>query len=268
VTRATGAQVGSFLGQSGRTVGILGPLLGAQGETLALGAYSYGTAGGASGSGTLALVDLQVVGEGVSPLDLHGALLVDTQANVLSVDTADGALQARRLASGWNLVSIAPTLASTAITQALASIAGGYDLIYAYDACNTADPWLKYDPQAPPFVNDLSGVDERHSYWLRATQAITLTLVGTPPVTATLPLCPGWNLIGYPSATARAVEDALASIAGRYDLVYTYDAADAGDPWKKFDPAAPPFVNDLAELEPGKGYWLRVTQAVTLTVTP
>ena len=59
---------------------------------------------------------------------------------------------------------------------------------------------------------------------------------------------------------------ALAGIAGKYDLVYAYDAADAADPWKKYDPAAPAFANDLAQMGPGKGYWLRATQAVTLTL--
>ena len=62
--------------------------------------------------------------------------------------------------------------------------------------------------------------------------------------------------------------DALAGIAGKYDLVYTYDAADAADPWQKFDPNAPAFVNDLTLMGPGKGYWVRATQAATLVVGP
>jgi hypothetical protein len=75
-----------------------------------------------------------------------------------------------------------------------------------------------------------------------------------------------WNLIGYPSAAAVALPDALAGIAGKYDLVYAYDAADTADQWKKFVPNAPPFVNDLTALGPGKGYWIRMTEAATLVV--
>ena len=40
---------------------------------------------------------------------------------------------------------------------------------------------------------------------------------------------------------------------GRYDLVYAYHASDVGDPWKKYNVAAPPFLNDLPEMGPKLG---------------
>jgi hypothetical protein len=156
--------------------------------------------------------------------------------------------------------------ANPAPAAVLTSVTGKYDLVYAYDACDTADPWKVYDPAAPPWVNDLTQMDVRHGYWLRDTTPATLMLTGTPPGPTNITLCVNWNLIGYPSTAAVPLPDALASIAGKYDLVYAYDASDPTDPWRKYDPLAPPWVNTLAEMGPGKGYWLRMTEAATLTV--
>jgi hypothetical protein len=62
------------------------------------------------------------------------------------------------------------------------------------------------------------------------------------------------------------VVDALSSIDGQYDLVLTYDASDAVNPWKMFDPAAPPFANDLPYVRPLLGYWIHMTGDGVLTV--
>ncbi len=114
-------------------------------------------------------------------------------------------------------------------------------------------------------AGDLTAMDVRHGYWVRATQAVTLTLRGRPAIATAISLCAGWNLVGYPSAATVALPAALAGIAGKYDLIYAYIAGDA-DPWKRFDPLAPPQVNDLAALGPGKGYWIRATAPAVLNV--
>jgi len=164
------------------------------------------------------------------------------------------------LVSGWNLVSFNVTPASTAIEDVLSSIAGSYDLVYAYDAHDVADPWKKYNTAAPPFLNDLTDLDEQTGFWIRATAEVTLTVAGLLPASTDIQLATGWNLVGYPSQTVLPVAEALQSIDGKYDLVYAYDAHDVADPWKKYNTAAPPFLNDLTTVEPKRGYWIRVTE--------
>jgi len=76
----------------------------------------------------------------------------------------------------------------------------------------------------------------------------------------------GWNLVSYPVQGTRAVTDALASVVGRYGLVYGYDATDAADPWKVYTPPITEtwmWVNDLHTLRFGQGYWISATQAIT-----
>ncbi|MBN1660017.1 MAG: hypothetical protein JXA93_16575, partial [Anaerolineae bacterium] len=86
------------------------------------------------------------------------------------------------------------------------------------------------------------------------------------------PFQPGWNLFGYPLLVSRTVTEALASAEGYYTTVYGHYTEDPADPWKVYDvTVTPPFqtlVNDLHELTFGHGYWITVSQAVTLSLAP
>ena len=167
------------------------------------------------------------------------------------------------LYAGWNLISIPVSPASTIVTDVLASIEGKYDLVYAYDGSDQADPWKKYDVAALPFLNDLTEIDETMGLWVRATEVITLRVSGGAPSSADIPLHAGWNLVGCPLAASTPVTETLSSIEGNYDLVYGYDASDQADPWKKYDVAALRFLNDLAYMGPWQGFWIRVDQDCT-----
>jgi hypothetical protein len=73
-----------------------------------------------------------------------------------------------------------------------------------------------------------------------------------------------WHLVAYPIAGSRPVTEALQSIAPYYATVMGYDGKDPANPWKVFDREAPSWANDLKSLEFGQGYWISVTQPVTL----
>ncbi|MFN8441692.1 MAG: VCBS repeat-containing protein [Caldilineaceae bacterium] len=82
-------------------------------------------------------------------------------------------------------------------------------------------------------------------------------------------LLPGWNQFGYPLPQARAVSDALASVAGSYQSVYEL-VPDRPTAWQLYDPAVanthPEFaalVNDLQLLQFGHVYWINATKAIT-----
>jgi hypothetical protein len=86
------------------------------------------------------------------------------------------------------------------------------------------------------------------------------------PASLSLTLQPGWNLVSLPSVPAQHdVPSVLAALAGRYGLVYAWDAA-AGV-WRKYDAQAPAYANDLATLEPSQGFWLQITAAQPQVLT-
>ncbi len=243
--------------------------LGGGGQVFTLNAYTGEPAFGSDGYHLMsnsAAID-RGIETGLSS-DIDGDLRPQGAAPDLGADEygTGAATYGISLATGWNLVSLPVHPASTNITHVLNSLTGQYSLVYAYNGCDVADPWKKYDPNAPPYVNDLTQLDETRGFWIKMNMASTLTVTGTNPSPQAIALCTGWNLVGYPRLQAQPIATALASIAGRYSLVYAYDASDTNDPWKKYDPNAPPYANDLTEMRAGVGYWIKVNQNCSWTL--
>jgi hypothetical protein len=81
-------------------------------------------------------------------------------------------------------------------------------------------------------------------------------------------LRPGWNLFAYPIPETRAVDTALAAIAGVYSMVVAFDPAT--DAWRMFDaavaqlhPELAPLINDLDQMRFGESYLIYATQPIT-----
>jgi hypothetical protein len=172
------------------------------------------------------------------------------------------------LVSGWNLVSFNLHPDSIAITDVLASLDSNFDLVYAWDATGGhagAGNWMRYAPGIPG--NTLDTLDETQGFWIRMLVDDTLEITGTAPTTTNISLsttASGWNLVGYPSDENRGMPEALATHGVTdYSLVYAYHA-DETDTWKRYAPGVP--GNDLLELTPGWGYWIKVSATSTWDV--
>ncbi len=169
------------------------------------------------------------------------------------------------LHAGWNLVSFPINPASTNPRAVLASVDGSYDLAYAWDGASQS--WRSFLPNLPDPLQSLKWLTRLQGFWIHATQPATLNVTGCPAESqSTVLLKAGWNMVGFPAGSARDIATALAPIAGKYTLVFAYDPARPDNPWRKYNPAAPSFANDLTLLEPGKGYWLKVSEACAWTI--
>ena len=174
------------------------------------------------------------------------------------------ALDAVPVYTGWNLISLPEEPADPAPAAVFASIAGQLSEAFTYDHCDGGDPWKRYAP-GDPAGSDLTAIDVKRGIWVDATAPLLLPSNGTLPATTTIPLCPGWNLIGFPAGQARHPLTVLAPIAGKYLRLYAYDASQA-QPWAVFDPNVPVWANDLQLMEAGRGYWLLATEATALEI--
>lgn len=164
---------------------------------------------------------------------------------------------------GWNFIS--PRLMPTTPTlpEFLSSIAGKYTLVQGYS--NGA--WKMYQAGVG---GSLTQVDEKMGLWIKVTQNCVLTVMGEPPSSTTIHLTAangGWNLIGWPSDDTRSVTAALASIGGKFDIVYSYNAYDTADPWKVYSPSAPAYANDLVQIATGQALWIHITTDCDLVVS-
>lgn len=192
-----------------------------------------------------------------------GVKSLQSGVNLAPVTPKAGSTSELALQTGWNLVSLARQPGSPSPAS---FFAGAASRVFAYDACDAADPWKVWDP-ANPSGSDLAAVSPKLGLWAEAPAAVTLPVAGTEPATTTIHLCPGWNLIGAPFSQDRSVTGALSSIQGKYARVFGYDAADPADPWEVYDVGAPAWANTLQVLEPGKGYWVFATVETDLVLS-
>jgi hypothetical protein len=159
-----------------------------------------------------------------------------------------------QLYKGWNMISI-PGIPSPTLSGLLAPIAGQYDAVQAYMAIFPADPWKHYAP-GKTFGNDLKQIIPQNGFWIHMkNDAVFIPDYSIPPM-LTVNLVAGWNFVGYPSVTDRLVTDALSGVP--YDMVQTYDAASGQ--WLSYDPGGYSLDN-LSQMEMGKGYWIHATSA-------
>jgi len=85
--------------------------------------------------------------------------------------------------------------------------------------------------------------------------------------TETITLSVGWHLFSFtvqPSSTTLA--DVLHSLAGHFDIVLGFDAAQGGAE-SYFTAANMAPFNTLTDLKPLRGYWIHLTSDATLTIT-
>ena len=58
------------------------------------------------------------------------------------------------------------------IANVLSSISGKYDIVWAYNASDTKDPWKRYAPGAVD--NDLTYMTPGSGYWIKMNQGAVL----------------------------------------------------------------------------------------------
>jgi hypothetical protein len=163
------------------------------------------------------------------------------------------------LGPGWNYVSTNVTPDNYAIASMFESPLEGNLLKVLGD--DDFALGQSYTPGIPSVFNSLQMHMDAAGYVIKVETGATWTNTGTPLDASSTPLDlnEGWNIIGFVPQNAMAVETALASIEG---LVGTVIDGQSGTVW---NPANPNEFNSLLDLEPGRSYWVRMTEAGTLT---
>ena len=110
----------------------------------------------------------------------------------------------------------------------------------------------------------LSVVQTGEAYWFYAEQPQHLP--GAVSLSSALPvqLQAGWNDFVYVGATA-TVPDALGSIAGQWDALYTFVNDGSGGSWLSYgDLSTPDYAHAFSEVQACSAYRIRMTENATL----
>jgi parallel beta-helix repeat protein len=133
------------------------------------------------------------------------------------------------LKEGWNLISIPLIQEEQNLTRVLGSIDSWYDAVQWHDITDSSDPW-KHHKVGKPFGNDLSHLNETMGFWIHITNpGDTIFLYnGTQPlVNQSIPLHPGWNMVGYPSFSNHNISVGLNNLTfdTHVDAIQWFDAS-------------------------------------------
>lgn len=156
------------------------------------------------------------------------------------------------LQAGMQLISTPLTLFDNRAQSVLQTVS--YDDVWIFDVGDPTDHWKSYSKSKP--YSDPIAFEIGTGVWVNVEQAGTWTVVGMFPLSRSIPLKSGWNLVGYPSLFAKTVNEAFAGTP--------YVAIEA------YDPIGEPFhLSELSGsdyLESGRGYWVQVSQDVVWNV--
>ena len=207
-----------------------------------------------------------ITGQALSPSLVDGRLRLTLTVpakgtRILRLELMGGQLQSMPLSAGWNLVALPGQPISSRATDLFAPLDGQLNRAYIYDA--VAGVWLAYQTQVP--ASSVSDLREGQGVWIHVNGAPTWQMRTTPLSTLTLHLQPGWNLIGYSLAEGQDLAAATAPLGDRLLQVNDYGGEHEASPWSVFLPEMPE-TSTLTRLEPGRGYWVKVSEACTWTL--
>ncbi len=154
------------------------------------------------------------------------------------------------LDSGWNLISLPLKPDNDQVGQVMGDLNGDIESVWGYKD----EGWLVYEPRNPE-LSDLQMMKTDYGYWVKTTrEGLSLQIRGRP-CPMSFSLINGWNLIGFNSLQSMPVEEALKGIQGEVECVWGYKDG----VWSVYDPQNPG-VSDLEEIEPGMGYWVKLSE--------
>ena len=108
------------------------------------------------------------------------------------------------------------------------------------------------------FTLQTLGVKRGQGYWLKAKANAELDISGytLPGHTFNIELQKGWNLVTFPYDFPDGFEG-LSPISDQLLIIK--------DESQSYDPLLPGYLNTLKRIEPGKGYWLKVSENCVLS---
>jgi PKD repeat protein len=161
-----------------------------------------------------------------------------------------------QLDDGWNMISVPLIQKDTKREVVLQTIDSNYVSVQGYHA-GKSRPWLNWHRNKPNKFNDVIEINHKNGYYVDMAASDHLVTAGKVATQVDISLKTGWNLIGNPSFTDILRDDALSSIAGKYNMVERFDTTK--------DKEVRLSESDI--MEPGLGYWIHTTDDCIWTIT-
>ncbi|MFN3527677.1 MAG: hypothetical protein ACK4YO_01070, partial [Candidatus Altarchaeaceae archaeon] len=114
--------------------------------------------------------------------------------------------------------------------------------------------WIYKSKYMNKWFGNLSKIEAGKGYWIKVTEDCNLTVNGIKVKSANISLRKGWNLIGITSNSI-----SLDNLNIAYTDVFAYDSQ-----WIYKSKYMNKWFGSLDKIEAGKGYWIKVEDAMDL----
>jgi len=161
-----------------------------------------------------------------------------------------------KLKKGWNLISLPVMPGNDSINSVLSSIEGKYVDVAAWNGA-----WEYRSYAYGDWFGELNKIEYGRGYWINMNVDADLIINGKVISKFNADLSKGWNLIGWQYTAPAPLSGALSSIDGKYTDLATWDGE-----WKYHSYAYGDWFGSLSNMEPGRGYWIYVTEPCKLSV--
>jgi parallel beta-helix repeat protein len=201
-------------------------------------------------NGTSSHID-NFTGEGDPNAYFYRLCVVGLDSNMSCVMSQVGKFT-RPLSKGSSLVSIPYVQNDERTATVLQTLS--FDNAWSYESLS--EEWRTYS-KSKPYQGDLEQVEHTMGLWANVVEDSNLTIVGMVPMSTSIRLFAGWNLVGFSSLNA------------------TYTVGDLKNDTNAtrvegFDPSSSPYflrlMLDGDALQPGYGYWVRVETDIIWTI--
>ncbi|MCK4444922.1 MAG: hypothetical protein KAW09_10275, partial [Thermoplasmata archaeon] len=175
-----------------------------------------------------------------------------TDTNLSACTILQGGKFVRPLQTGFQLVSVPLVQSDQILEVALQTV--GFEKAWAFDSERQQWVWFM---KSKTYLGALRDVNLLNGIWLEVTADCDYVVAGIVPLSVTIDLKAGWNLIGIPSFLANIT---VAQLKAETSAVRV----------EGFSPSNPPFyltvLTDGEVVSPGHGYWVLVTQDMSWSV--
>ena len=171
--------------------------------------------------------------------------------------------QAIELSTGWNIMSFNNEPSDMMLLDIAQSLIDEGTLLKIQDETGFSieEPW----PGAGYFVDNIGDMALTEGYYIKVNNNTELSLIGEPVLLPfDISLNTGWNIMGYPLTSDQGGLNAVQSLIDEGTLLKIQDETGFSieEPW----PGAGYFVDNIGDLVPGEGYYIKVSSNTSLTL--
>jgi hypothetical protein len=178
------------------------------------------------------------------------------------------------LAEGWNLISLCREPADSSINAVLADIKDNVASAWKWVDGNWAVCLPGLEDEGASYASSkgfgqLTEIVCGEGFWVNSSINQSVSVSGTQPADTSCLLTSGWNLVGLKSNETKAITDLVSEKEDSITSVWKWDNGkwavylpgkdDGGDAYAKSKG-----FSLLGDINPGEGFWVNCTEAVTL----